>query len=113
MITKNQHEELIVDYEKFNQFLELYTEQILQRVYLEVPSLLLAHIEEITKTKKLRDKFYEKYDDLKDHQQLLGQTVNSLQIKNPSWTKEKLFDEAGKLTRQLLSEETNSNGQGF
>lgn len=112
MITKEEHEELITDYNKFNSFLKLLTEQLIQRVYLEVPELVLFHIRQTKELKKLRDEFYKNYSDLKDHQQLLGQTVNSLQIKNPSWTREKLYDEAGKLARKLLLEE-NVNGQGF
>lgn len=113
MITKEQHEELILDYEKFNSFLNTFTEQLIQRIYLEVPELVMFHIKGIKETKKLRDEFYKKYEDLKEHPQLLAKTVNALRVKNPEWAKEKLYEEAGQLTRKLISERNKTNGQGF
>lgn len=113
MITKEQHEELILDYEKFNSFLNTFTEQLIQRIYLEVPELVMFHIKGIKETKKLRDEFYKKYEDLKEQPQLLAKTVNALRVKNPEWAKERLYEEAGQLTRKLLLERNKTNDQGF
>ena len=113
MITKEQYEELITDYEKFNSFLNIFAEQLIQRVYLEVPELVMFHIKNVKETKKLRDKFYEKFEDLKECPQLLAKTVNALRVKNPDWEKEKLYEEAGQLTRKLRLEKDKTNAQGF
>ena len=113
MITKEQHEEIVTDYNKFNAFMVAYTESIIQRVFLEIPDLILIHIKTIQDTKKARDKFYSNYPELKDKQEHLGKVINKLRIENASWNMDKLYNEAGKVTKQLLSEEAKINGQGI
>ena len=113
MITKEQHEKIITDYDEFNKFMLEYTESIIQRVFLEVPQMVMLHMESIQSMKKLRDKFYNDFPDLKDHQLLLGKTVNRLSTEHPEWDKQKLFTAAGEKVQELLKEGEEINAQGF
>lgn len=112
MFTKDQHEAIITDVDKFNQFIKDYTEIIMQRVMLDIPNMVLYHIKDIKEVEKLREKFYKDYPNLKDHKNILSKVVTRIAHDNPDWDRSKVFDTAGKECNRLLTME-KSNEQGF
>lgn len=112
MITKEFHEQMITDVDKFNQFIKEYTEVILQRVILEVPNMVLYHIQETQKTEKLKEEFYNDNPGLRDQPSLVVQSVNAVTSQHPEWDRRQVYKEAGLKANKILSME-KSNGQGF
>ena len=112
MITKEFHSEIMTDVDKFNQFLADYTEIILQRVLIELPNIVLHHIQETQKVSKLREKFYKENPELVKQTSLVQQTANSIHSKNLDWKIEKVFNETAIKAKDILNKE-NSNAQGF
>ena len=112
MITKEFHSEIMTDVSKFNQFLSDYTEIILQRVILEIPKMVLHHMQETQKIGKLREEFYKKNPSLIKHDKIVQQTANSLHAKHLDWSIEKVFDETAIKATDIFNKE-KSNDQGF
>jgi hypothetical protein len=112
MISKEYHEQIVTDYEKFNAFLKDYTEHIIQRVMLDIPHLVFHHIKEIQDMNKLRDKFFSDYPDLKDKAKYVNIAINKILQDHPDWDKARVFKEAGIEAKTIIMKE-NNNGQGI
>jgi hypothetical protein len=112
MISKEHHEQIITDYEKFNDFLKSYTEHIIQRVMLDIPHLVLHHVKEIQEMNKLRKKFFSDYPELKDKAKYVNIAVSRILQDRPDLDKAKVFEEAGPMARDIINKEKN-NGQGI
>ena len=106
-LTKEQHENLITDVDKFNKFLDDFTEHIMQRVMLEIPALVSYHVREVSRIKTLREKFYQANPELKGKESLIIQAVNGISSKHPEMSREEVYREAGKEAKRLLKMETN------
>ena len=105
-LTKEQHEELVTDVDKFNEFVYDLTEHIMQRVLLEIPALVSYHVREVSKTRTLREKFYKDNPELKGKESLIIQAVNGISSNHPEMSREEVYREAGKEAKKLLKMET-------
>ena len=111
-LTKERHEEIVLDYEKFNEFLSNFTEHLMQRVMMEIPNLVLWHIKDIKNMENIRKKFSETHGELLKHPELLTQCVNTVAAKHPEYDKEKIYEIAGRKAEEILKEE-KAHGQGI
>lgn len=105
-LTKEQHEDLVIDVNKFNEFLESFTEQVIQKVMLEIPTLVAYHVQEVNKIKNLRKQFYETNPELKGQEKVIIQAVNGIANKNPGMSREEVYRLAGVEAKKLLNMET-------
>ena len=107
-LTSDMHEDIITDVDKFNEFLYDLTNDILERVLLEIPALVSYHVQEVSKIRALRDKFYKDYPELKGKEGLIIQSVNKISSDNPAMPREEVYKKAGDLAKRILETENNN-----
>lgn len=108
MITKEYHEEIITDVHKFNLFMKEYTEILIRRVYLEVPEMVIKHIQTAHRVTKLKETLYKDNPELVAHKELVMQTANTIQGEHPDWEMEELFNEAILKVKEKLMQEVDN-----
>lgn len=90
--------EIIGSVKSFNNFLESFKQEIL----LSIPDIVIHHIQNQHKYKKIVDSFYEKYPDLEKDKVLVGSLANKIASENPAMSFEDVFKKAGLKARAVL-----------
>jgi len=83
-----------------------FVEKLKQEIYLAIPAIVVKHIQDQHKYKKLVDEFYKAHPKLVGERTLVGQVVNKLSAENPDMAVEEVFNLAAKEAYKVM-EATN------
>ena len=93
---------LFEDKDKFNNFLVLFAEKIKQDILLSLPDIVIKHIQDQHKYKKLVDNFYKENPELKKEKPLIMQLINKVAADNPGMALKDMFNLTAKKAQQIL-----------
>ena len=94
--------EVLGTLEKFNKFTSDLTEQILQKVLLAVPALVIHHIKNEHSYNKLKDSFFLANPELINFKPVVAQQLNIVAAENPGWSIDQVFTQAGIKSKQVI-----------
>ena len=109
---KNEEDlyDMLGNLDKFNAFLGLFAEHITRKVLLDIPAIVLYHVQNEQSYSKIKNKFFTDNPELVNFKPIVGQFLNSIVSEHPDWTIEKVFTEAGIKAKEkikLLLEKKN------
>lgn len=79
-------------------------EKMKQEILVMIPSIVISHIQDQHKYKKLSDSFYKTYPELKKEKALIGSLANKIAAENPELSMEEVFKKTGKRARKILGD---------
>ena len=84
--------------------LNIRLEKLKREIFLSLPEIVIKHIQDQHKYKKLNDSFYKKYPELKKDQVLIGSLANKIAAENPELSMEDVFKKTGKRAKKILGD---------
>ena len=116
-LSQEDIEELMGDPKKLNDLLNRVANDasarnvdiVVEKIMLAIPKMVATHIVQQSKLTKLVDSFYEANEDLTNCKRTVAAFANNVHSEHPDWTVAKIFDEAGKRTREALGLRTKAS----
>jgi len=107
--SNNELLELFEDKDKFNSFIQKVIEVTKQQTLLLIPEIVIKHIQDQHKYKKLVDQFYSNNPELVKEKPLIGQLINKLASDQPELSIEELFKKTAIQAKKVLGERNETS----
>jgi len=96
--------EILGNVDKFNSYISSIVEQTKREMILLVPEIVIKHIQDQHKYKKVVDKFYSDNPEFRKDKVLIGQLMNKIAADNPGLEISEVFKRTAIKAKKVLGE---------
>lgn len=114
MIIKTEEElwDILGSLDKYNTHIEAVINHTLQQCMLSIPAIVIHHLKNEQEYKKVKLDFFKKNPELKNYISVVGKQLQILSSNNPSWSVEKVFQEVGLRSKEIIKQAKEGDNYG-
>jgi hypothetical protein len=98
--------------DKYNAHIEAVINHTLQQCMLSIPAIVIHHLKNEQEYKKIKLGFFKKNPELEKYKPVVGKQLQILSAANPSWSVEKVFQEVGLRSKEIIRSAKEGDNYG-